>query len=55
MTCRYCNGTGRIAVEPNSTTGYRCPDCQGNGQLYGGARPLDEIECDDGPEDDDND
>jgi hypothetical protein len=25
--CRYCNGRGHIAVEPDSSLGYRCPDC----------------------------
>lgn len=33
MTCPYCNGTGKIYVEPRSSYGYRCTDCGGTGQV----------------------
>jgi DnaJ-class molecular chaperone len=32
--CRECRGRGFISVEPNSTTGYRCPDCSGTGRIH---------------------
>lgn len=31
-SCKWCNGTGSIAVEPNSSQRYRCPDCHGTGR-----------------------
>lgn len=27
MSCPYCHGTRRIAVEPGSSLRYPCPDC----------------------------
>ena len=27
--CEFCKGRGWIAVEPNSSLKYSCPDCEG--------------------------
>ena len=32
-TCPYCNGIGKIYVEPRSSYGYRCTDCDGTGYV----------------------
>lgn len=31
MICKWCNGTGSIAIEPGCSTRYRCTDCHGTG------------------------
>ncbi len=31
MICKWCNGTGSIAIEPGCSTRYRCTDCNGTG------------------------
>jgi hypothetical protein len=28
--CEFCKGRGWIAVEPNSSLKYSCPDCEGD-------------------------
>ena len=44
MKCRWCNGTGKMYVEPGSSLYYRCGDCQGTG--------LVQVEDDDEPKSD---
>jgi DnaJ-class molecular chaperone len=41
--CRWCRGTGKEYVEPNSSHFYRCPDCDGTGRMP-------ELEQDEAPE-----
>jgi DnaJ-class molecular chaperone len=51
--CKYCHGSGWIAIERKSGYGYRCPDCDGSGTLY----PEDDEEVQEEEEeesDDDN-
>jgi hypothetical protein len=31
VICKWCNGTGSIAIEPGCSTRYRCTDCYGTG------------------------
>lgn len=44
--CPYCTN-GSIAVEPGSSSRYRCPDCKGTGLLD---VKDDDPRCDDGDE-----
>ena len=29
--CKWCRGSGRIKIEPDSSRDYICPDCNGHG------------------------
>lgn len=35
VNCKWCNGTGSIAIEPECSTRFRCPDCHGTGRASG--------------------
>jgi hypothetical protein len=50
IPCRWCSGTGYIAVEAGSTLRHRCTDCGGTGEW---TNPEDDI-IDDVDDADDN-
>ena len=50
VCCKWCNGTGRMAVEIGSSQTYRCTDCSGTGQW---TNPEYDLTCDDDPDEDD--